>query len=428
MKTRSIASGFVVGIASLLGVIAQGCSAETGSPEAEIGSTSQAIVTTDVTLGTAMPSSNVLANAASCVIDNGSGTKYIAFAGGQDASGIKAQAWLFDGSTYYGPVSFDTNLSTGSMNGAMIARPGHVDQCLYFGGEDASGNKKTGIQLLTFSLDDNDQPTLTITNAGVLTTARSNHKVVPCGTDSVAVLAGTGASSTILSSIEVWHGQSGTTALPSLKKADESTNVTLNAARTEFAAPSVSATHFAVGGGRDSNGKLGSVEAFTVKDDLVTTPIGCKLADDDDSDAHYTLSDTMTARSSLGSFLTGTANQIAFVGGDTGSASKKVSKFTINWTVPASTTKDSDADDLATATIGPVVVKVPSGNAFALSGSVADLQESDATPWTTTTNRTGPVALPIRSNAIAELLNGSIYHIGGNNSGTIVGTVSVIAP
>lgn len=439
MKSSRFARVFTTAL-SLFGVSAGlvACGAEVGDEHADIGSTEQALAPSAVDPGPALPVN--LRDASSCIVSDGS-NKYVVVAGGQTAAnGFSNNAYLLDGTTWRGPFAFTNNLPNGSAKGAMISIPGSPDSCLYVGGQIASAAKQTGILKIAFTTTGSPAvPALAITNAGVLPAGTSRLKLAACGSESVAILGGTTAAATGSSNVYVWHNEVGANPVDTLREDTETNVVTLTNGRTDFAAlnPDGDNLHFVVGGGENAGGFIATVEAFSVQDDLVTTPRGCKL--ENNGNAHFPFTPqisgggaTFTARSLLGVYHSAHAandDTFAFVAGDDGSASKRASTVKVTWNTPGSSLMLAQADDLATATIEPVVLKASGGNGFAFGGSVADYQENDATPWSTTVNYTGGGALPVRTGATAIQLSATeIYVMGGFNGTNFLSSVDLVTP
>jgi hypothetical protein len=205
-------------VASLLGVVAVGCSAESGAPEAEIGSTSEALNAASATanlanavedLGGSTDITDPVARewSASCEIRNGgAGSPFVKLlVGGFAADGSAlGDAYMNKGDgNAWAKVSA---LPSGQERGfaKMIQVPGAPDKCVLVGGADA----KSGGTLLTHAYvftADGDEGSWA--DAGAMT-GRIFHDLFVCGSNRVMAVGGHTAFGSPIASgkgFEVWN-------------------------------------------------------------------------------------------------------------------------------------------------------------------------------------------------------------------------------
>lgn len=458
MKTTTVARGFIGAVASLLGVVAVGCSADSGWDEAsagngEIGSVEQAIVEADVdnnapaaTIGAGVAFHNV------CNVNSladGSGTWYSIVIAGQTGAGtFSNNAYLIDGSTVRGPFALPTGLTSGTSKFPAITRQNDKRECVFGGG--TNGSNLTQVAKATYTTSGGN-PALTITQAGSLPTAVSDHSVAYCGNKSLVFMGGNAG----ISDMYVWNGTlnsdagpTGTTALVTLKQNDGTTVQTLNNARTRLAVVSVDNLRFALAGGEGSGSALQSAEGFIVVDDA---SLGCKMA----SSGRFTAASMLgTGRFDLVAYhenaddatISGTPHDrdlVTFVGGDTGVAGVKTETvLRFDWTaktiVQVSETDEVNTFGLSVAAARPAIgVKNPGSNAIAhvvggidASTAIKHYQENDSAPWSAVDEDKDNNAL-LRREGVAAIFNPSankIFVFGGRDGSTYHNNMDQISP
>lgn len=209
MKTRSIARGIVGAVASLLGVVAVGCSAETGEPEAaEIGSTAEALV---ANVPSSSPDYRVQDPAACSFYDATNSKEYTALFGGlipgvsptvtnrvlmaQDVPSGTPGAWVLQ-----------TDTLSVARHGAKAIRIDNT-HCAIVGGTLANGNGSNAVEM--FELTSGTPATIarsaTITPTS-MNSARSLHDVKTCVENNKTHLVafyGESAPGTAVNSIEI---------------------------------------------------------------------------------------------------------------------------------------------------------------------------------------------------------------------------------
>lgn len=138
MKKATLARVFTGAVAVCAAIGMVGCSAETGAPEGQIGSTSEALSVSTLSSGSDAPAG--LQFAASCVIHDGHANKdLLLVAGGFDSTGA-AQTKLY----LYDPVAPSwTSVATGTaqlgtargyLQAIKDPRSGHENACIFMGG------------------------------------------------------------------------------------------------------------------------------------------------------------------------------------------------------------------------------------------------------------------------------------------------------
>lgn len=228
MKTRSIASGFVIGIASLLGVVAQGCSAETGQgAEQEIGKTESALGASNtlaVAAGMAMDDATHgvdtdgntagvqvmnygIKHAASCAIHDGTANKdYFVVAGGISSTGtVLDDIYVLDLTaspnqwTLLEVANASKHLTHARLDLAAMQVPGDTSKCVFVGGS----SSLLGAALADVDELHVDNGAWTITARTSLNTARARFGLSACEGGSKFVAVGGVDNGSIVSSIEV---------------------------------------------------------------------------------------------------------------------------------------------------------------------------------------------------------------------------------
>lgn len=220
MKTRSIARGIVGSVAALLGVMAAGCSAETGAPDeaAEIGSTSAALTAVktgtdnpaDLTDGTGGTTDIRAGFASACVLQatvNNVTKDYLIRAGGftNGASATKQIVVFSKGNSPAIQSGATHELTVASGSGQMVKL--NATQCAYVGGSsaDGGGTATANVDVLTLSFS-GSTPVVTVSNKTSLNAARSNFVLTTCTDNSSGVhlvAIGGKSGSSYLQSIEI---------------------------------------------------------------------------------------------------------------------------------------------------------------------------------------------------------------------------------
>lgn len=274
MKKSLRASGFIGAVASLLGVVAVGCSAEQGAgPEAEIGSTSEALsVSTMADLKDAFDTdgtSNITDPVArewagSCVIrDGANGALKLLIVGGYDSSGNGlGDAYLYDvaNDKWTKAESLPSGQERGELQ--MIQVPGDDTSCLAVGGatkKDGSGTALTQVYKFTAGGSGNDG---TWAEAGLLNTGRVKFALTTCGTNVIAIGGepGGGAAPNTSDEIEAWGSVTGHVSTWS------SYGSKLGARIHSFGFASKDSTHKVIAGGQKASGLENRVQLIKITD------------------------------------------------------------------------------------------------------------------------------------------------------------------
>jgi hypothetical protein len=223
MKTTTVARGFLGAVASLLGVVAVGCSGdmadEATAGNGEIGSVEQAIssgvLNSNRDLANALTSGGGpltpdpvgRAGSASCVV-NHNGVEKMLLVGGETTIGstVTAEAFLFDptANSANGEWRQTGSVGTARAFGKAIQNPVDSTQCIFVGGHNAAGTMLNNVDIY-----DVDTGTWTAQTSGKeLDETRANFALVKCSTQKLLAIAG-GIGSTRRSSIELWDSTNG---------------------------------------------------------------------------------------------------------------------------------------------------------------------------------------------------------------------------
>lgn len=222
MKTTTVARGFIGAVASLLGVVAVGCSAdgtyEGAAGEGEIGSVEQAIssgvTNSNRDLANALTSGGGpltpdpvgRIGASSCVVNHNGVEKMLIVGGEITGPSVVADAFLFDptANSANGEWRQTGSVGTARAFGRMIQNPVDSTQCIYVGGRNAAGTMLSNVDIF-----DVDTGTWTAQTSGKqLDAVRANFALVKCGTQKLLAIGG-GHGNTRESSIEIWDSTNG---------------------------------------------------------------------------------------------------------------------------------------------------------------------------------------------------------------------------
>jgi hypothetical protein len=341
--------------------MAVGCSAETGDqgPEAQIGSTAEAL-TFNATKD-ALPAARD--NAASCVIQDGTGKSYLLVTGGSDTAGttVYSDAYLFDrtASATHQYTSFTSKLTTARKNHAMIQVPGDATKCLVAGGLDGSDVGISDTRVLTLTKPGG---VLTLTESSAITglTARGKLKMDYCGTSHVVSVGGVDSGSPA-DAIEVWSSGNNWVAV---KQPGSSSAATLTTARKDFGfavAQDGNKKNFLVAGGRGPGGALSSIETLqfsqsnngfecdTVDVDQFTSKLGVSGGSNYARDLNPATFDVSTSA--------GTSHFIVAGGDDGTNALQTSDKVPVTWAAtPTIGTVTNDSTLITQAVQSPTLV------------------------------------------------------------------------
>jgi hypothetical protein len=275
MKTTTVARGFIGAVASLLGVVAAGCSAgvadEASAGNGEIGSVEQAIGLA----GRSAPGFDALFPVS---ITLASGDMFVA--GGYDsASGNLAGnvAKIFDGAnpgTWVAPANASTTLPTATGEASIIKLPG-VNQFLIVGGQDRL-DKSTATYRNQAAIYDETNDLIVAT--GSMVTGSSNMPLVQCGSSKVLAVGGRTGSGSVSGKLEVFTPNA-TPANGTWAALEDVNNnpVTLATPRTYHGAVALDSTHVLVFAGEDAAGNvLKSVELITFDSNCDNATIAAK--------------------------------------------------------------------------------------------------------------------------------------------------------
>lgn len=384
MKTTTVARGFIGAVASLLGVVAVGCSSEPLSPEeaAEIGVTSQAL---SVATGTVMPNSPANSDrqfAASCIINDNTasgGVNYMLVLGGYDSAGTTALAdgWLYDGTnwTHTDAVSNpDIALVTPRGQAKMIQVPGAPNKCLLVGGTTTlNGTAVDKVDLVTFT-----NGVLTVAPVAKLNDGRKHFALSTCGSK-VIVFGGIDDNGAITRSVETWA----TTDTNSANTWSGNFSTQLDTERYDFglARDVVSSNDvYVLAGGRSSGGVISSIELIQSSSSctsFTTTVGGNSLGTVRVGNVVFPKATGQSASASVyvsaAGFKPGTAPNLPTATDD----------LTVDWTAtPPTVSRAAGAFSLSLGTHSPALVALASGNFMLVGGNdqeFANLSSQDTT-------------------------------------------------
>lgn len=282
MKKSLFASGFIGAVASLLGVVAVGCSAETGAPEAEIGSTEQAIglnltESYDVAAYNAkFPAYIKLASGDLLVVggyDASSGSATNKIRKVSYNSGTSTVTW----SRFLSGGGSEVTLNTGRGEAEIAEIPGQSGKYLVVGGRTGDG----GTRLASAEIIDTTGTNLVVTAVtDTLASVRVNFGLTKCG-DHLLISGGdeNGASSKL--EVFTYNATPANSTFDLMDNADPgTTTVALTSARMFHGALALPA---AIGGssvariilfGGEASGALSSTETLDVNS-------SCQFMDND---------------------------------------------------------------------------------------------------------------------------------------------------
>jgi hypothetical protein len=367
MKTTTVARGFMGAVASLLGVVAVGCSADGGwegaAGEGEIGSVEQALSGTapvkatvadisgiDIDPNTGGTQAPVREFAGHCVINDDGVDKLAVFGGFNAAGAALDDILIFDPSGTPSwtrlPVAAGTKLTQarGSLKGIQL--PSDDSKCLIVGGESTNlgGTTYTTVEELSVS-----SGTFTVTAKDPLNVARAKHELQVCGNNIIAV-GGEQAGAVFTSdSVEIYNVAGNQWDTNSTTSGDIEN---LGQGRYDFAmAKDDSNDRYVVGGGNNAGGVLlRTVEVFTSANsctdmDVKAFPLTERLG---------------TARDGLVAHIKpGSSSVFAFLAGNAaGTASAAVDEVSVtSWTANSQTisTNTSPSGYTLTATAYPML-------------------------------------------------------------------------
>jgi hypothetical protein len=433
--------------------MAVGCSAETGDqgPEAQIGSTEQAITTSSTVASVAMvdqttptPVAQAREFASSCKIKDSNSHEYLVVVGGlSNASTPTNTIFVFDPTAltpkWVGAGTFGTSGTDEVAEAAMMTIPGDDQHCLLVGG--TKGTTATD-KLWAISVSTSGAPTAV--QQGKLNEARSNHQLIRCGNE--ILIAGGKANTTIRSSYEVWDpsGLSGTavTSVTArfLKNTNASpANVSMIDARYDFAIAAKDNFNILIAGGYDNSTYFRTVESLKI--DSAGGNTVCRL----DSTTLTTSTKLTTGgstnvlsvgRTQLAAFYnTSSTDFIVAAGDNNGTAKQTVDTLSsVNFDPSVHTVTVSSANSVPTAVARPLFVPID-GTRFLLVGggnpgtAINEYQEYSNGTWTHATVYSGGASLPSRLGATGVFINSAVYAVGGLDSGsTFLNSMDKVGP
>lgn len=266
MKKSLFASGFIGAVASLLGVVAVGCSAETGDPGAQIGSSEQAIGISTTVSGDSyaayFPASIKISATEGLVV------------GGYDSAGnalttIRKVTYTNSNTTlayakYTKTVNGNTveiTLNDARGEAQIAAIPGQSNKFLIVGGRSSDG----GTRLDTAEIIDLSVSPITVTKmTDTLASARVNFKLTPCG-NTLLVSGGDSGSAEGKLEVFTFNATHASSTFDPLKNTNASPqDVTLTAPRAFHDVIPASATKLLFVGGEDSNGPMRKVDVLNL--------------------------------------------------------------------------------------------------------------------------------------------------------------------
>lgn len=436
MKKSILARGFIGSVASLLGVMAVGCGADTGwdegaAGEGEIGVSEQALTNANV-----VNQSHNFDNAGADKAVHGSGcevtdpvspgtAKFMITLGGIENDA--GNAFSDDAVLYRPGVGYDANARVAFTDArafaTVITDPSDPQACLAFGGETDSAVRG---QIVKIEVGHNGTNyTLTASNAGTLSTARSRLSAVVIGSKVLLMGGFTSPGEANASNvIDIWNGQTGTTAIPTLKNTSN-VAVTLATARGSFAAEksAQSDRRILLGGGRAAGADLNSIEAILLNasDQLASTATTAEDVTDVSPSSQTTIG---TARNGLMLVYGATisADRETWVFGP-GSNLNEVKSVNVDWSDFTNANNTAPVNACTSGSIlavtKPLNVKMAS-NRFVMVGSTGSnknsVQEFNAGACTNVTTDSGSNALVTREGALGALVGGSVYYTAGRDS------------
>jgi hypothetical protein len=395
-----------------------------------VGSTSQAVTNNDVanlSLAFSNGGNSTAEYGSACEVTDpqspGSAKFMIGAAGKQSNGTYSNNAVLFrPGVPTYDPDA-RTTFTDGRWHATMVKDPNDSHACLLGGGENGSSVLGQLVKLTAGWSSGTSKYTLTATNVGTLSTARSYVQAVTVGTKVYWLGGFTGTGKTSASAVmDVWDStQSGSTAIPTFKNTSNGT-VTLNHPRGDFGAgvSGQNSSRVLLGGGTglnsvegfvvDANGNLDSSSATHPSDVTALSP-----------SSHTTIG---TARDGLMLlYASQSSGKEKWVAGP-GNELAEVQSFNIDWSnfTTADNTAPTDActgagNDLLAVT-DPLNVKM-AANRFIMVGSSGSnknsVQEYDAGTCTHVTTDLDSQALVSRQGALGALVGGHVYYTTGQD-------------
>jgi len=402
----------------------------------DVGATSQEITNSNVvnqSLAFDNNGSDSAAYGAGCEVTdpNAPGTaKFMIAAGGIESGGTtySDDAVLFRPGTSYDPDA-RTTFTDARAYAIMVPDPADSHACLMFGGEDGSSVKGQIVKLTAGWSPGTSKYTLTASNVGTLSTARSRlQAVVIASLDKVVLLGGFTSIGKANESavIDVWDNtQSGTTAIPTLKNQNNNT-VTLNQVRGDFGAGAsgqASTRRIVVGGGMKHvagvDTKLNSIEAFELDTSgkMTTTATNPSDVTALSPSQHTTIG---TARDGLMLLYSSFSGNVETWVAGPGNGSADIQKFSIDWSsfTNASNSIPTDACALTNlvAVTSPLNIKMATDRLIIVGSSVSNqntVQEYNAGTCTSVTTDSSSTALVNREGALGALVDTHVYYTAG---------------
>lgn len=437
MKKSILARGFIGSVASLLGVMAVGCSSEPLSPEeaAEIGVSEQALTNANV-----VNQSHNFVNAdtddraafgSACEVTDpvSPGTaKFMIALGGIESPG---NTFSNDAVLYRPGVGYDANATTTFTNGrafaTVIADPSDPQACLVFGGKDGASVKGQAVKIEVGHNGSNY--TLTATDVGALATPRTKLQAVAIGTKVLLMGGFTNIGETTASNlINVWDSSiTGSNTIPALKNTNN-VDVTLAVARGKFAAgvSEQNDRRILLGGGDDGSGPLDSIEAIILNgsDQLASTATTATNVTTTSPSARVKLS---VSRGGLALVFKDdiTADRETWVFGPS-DGSAAIDSINVNWPNFADNTAgfntapvDACASTNLLAVTDPLAVKMGTDRLVFVGSTGSNknsVMEYNAGSCTSTTTDSSSTALVSREGALGALVGGSVYYTAGRTA------------
>lgn len=391
MKKSLVARGFIGAVASLLGVAAVGCSAESGDyAETEVGSTSEALSVLAAPSNPVDLSSNVNDDqraqfSSSCAFkftpSGGSVRSFFVKAGGFNAAGTTATSkiWMLE----RGGAAWVTQAATlTTARGQAQSYQLDDTHCAVIAGSDqldATGTPLATVDLLTLNTS-GATPVVNVTTLGSLATARSDFKVTTCadsnGDKHIVVVAGRDASAGTqeIATIEVSRKLSDVIA--NAASLWRTTTTSLPQGVYDFGLDKTTGNEYMVAAGDTGSGAVSKIQLFTLTTITQNSIVYCDLPD-----ANHVKDATTNVGSSLkGNEVHYDAVNSKFLVGfgiDTGAAALFGGKlFTTNFgAVPYTATFSANANPPAGA-YRPVKVRTDANTAMFMGGSNAAITAS----------------------------------------------------
>jgi len=395
-----------------------------------VGSTSQAVTNTDVvnqSLAFSNSGDSTAEYGSACEVTDpkspGTAKFMIGAAGKQHDGTYSNKAVLFRPSAAYDPDA-RTTFTTGRWHATMVKDPNDSHACLLGSGENGTSVIGQLVKLTAGWSSGTSKYTLTATDVGTLSTARSYAQAVAVGTKVYWFGGFTGTGKTTASAVmDVWDStQSGSTAIPLFKNKNNGT-VTLNHARGDFGADvsGQNSLRVLLGGGTglnslegfvvDANGNLDSMSATHPTDVTASSP-----------SSQTTIG---TARDGLMLvYATAiSANRETWVAGP-GNNLAEIQSFDIDWSAftNANNTAPTDACSITdlVAVTDPLNIKMTNNRFIMVGSSNANkdvVQEYNAGTCTHVAMDSGSHALASREGALGALVDGHVVYTTGIDAG-----------